>query len=159
MTKERIEEIKQFLKKYDYITRVIQIKDKDDACEVHLPDGNIIYYELTPFGISVQKNISTPEFWSCETYARRIIIACDIIRRMRRMNMNSEIIEYINSQGDIVDGLSSILPDPSKEEQEKENLLGYLINSSLEDGFPPEYENHAESQGMSTSYRLAKSFF
>jgi len=158
MTKDRIEEIKQFLKSHNYIVVVRQV-DRN-SCEVIFPNKNTINYELKPQGIEVQKNMELPEFWGCTQDARRILIACDISRSMRKLNINNEIVEYTDLNGNIVDGIADILIDPDNEEDiKKEKTLGYLISRSVEDNFPEDYEDLAETQGIATSYRLAKSFF
>lgn len=166
---ELIEEVKKFCGAHDYTVDIHRIDGS--SCRAIFPEPSLLLpdkkrltakYTIkysTPFGVEVECN-ETSEFFSCPMYSMRMLIMCDIMYKMRRLFMHESLIRYYDEDGKEKEKLGDLLPAPlSKEEENREGLLSGLIVKGIEDHFPPEYEDVAETHGVLTGYRLLKSYF
>jgi hypothetical protein len=156
-------EIKDLLSANDYIAKVSSTEE--DICLLELPktkNKQEISYNIqreSPSGITITIN-NNQEFWSCPEYALRLMVLCDILRRMRKIPVNEGLISYYDKDNQEVEEISDIIPEPTNEEDRiKEGFLNTLIRQAIEDKFPSVLEDVAESHHVSTGYRLLKSFF
>jgi hypothetical protein len=150
------EKVLNLLEKHSYFVRAIKIAP--DECRILFPNGKCIEYRIDRRSkdIRIRTSINeSNESWICPEYSLRLVIAADIISRMKKLNILNGLIKYENEDHTALTGLAEIFDGPSNQDQlNKEGFLNTLLNSSVEDGFI--YEDVAEIHGVANGYKLLR---
>jgi hypothetical protein len=153
---------KTFLAKHDYI---VQVHKTPEGCAAIFPKTtpktsksfvNYLIVRSDPPCVIINK-----DFYYSPTYVLRLLVMCDIINRMTKINLHQSLISYYDNENEVSE-LSYLLKCPEKTEDcYKEGFLLGLLNKAIEDNFPLIYDTVAfsEHHDVGVGYRLLRGFF
>lgn len=153
--------IKQELKKYDFLVSAKQISDR--VVKVQYPATifpnkvsaltQTFYFE-NGAGVKVQYNDNDPYFVEMEGYIHRLFMLTKILQHCRLLNYNKEMIECIDMSSNDISGISYFLEQiPSNpDDRLKENDLAGIYVIGYMNDFPDEYKKQAETSGVLDGY-------
>lgn len=167
---QRINEIKELLGKYDYITTVRKTGDGivvlyphpklikprspriKEAYGIQRGERTGVYYNSNIF--PDEKFIGVPE------YAVRMYLVASLIHGCNRTPINSNLIQFFDENGGKYDNIEDIVSPPSTpEDVQREVALANLIYSPPDDLSSPECETAALHYKVHEGFRLLQPFF
>lgn len=166
----RINEIKQLLNKYDYLTSVRKV---DDGIVIVYPHPKLLKpksprireaYSIRrgkESGVFYNNTLYPNEkFMGVPEYAIRMFLIANVINGCQRVPISDELILFLDAEGMVHEHIEEIVDPPSTEmEQQKEAALTDLVSVAKDDSSNSEYETMAFKYDIHEGFRLIRSFF